>query len=52
MKALLGDLAKKIKDDVRGNKELREFLSDSTKESHGRKYRVSTSPIEKKQATA
>ena len=58
MKALLGDLAKKIKDDVRGNKELREFLSDSTKESQvislsdGRKYRVSTSPIEKKQATA
>ena len=46
MKALLGDLAKKIKDDVRGNKELREFLSDSTKESQvitlsdGRKYRV------------
>lgn len=58
MKALLGDLAKKIKDDVRGNKELREFLSDSTKESqvitlsNGKKYRVSTSPIEKKQATA
>ncbi|MEA3380450.1 hypothetical protein [Alteromonas sp.] len=58
MKALLGDLAKKIKDDVRGNKELREFLSDSTKESQvitlsdGKKYRVSTSPIEKKQATA
>lgn len=58
MKALLGDLAKKIKDDVRGNKELREFLSDSTKESQvitlsdGRKYRVSTPPIEKKQATA
>ena len=58
MKALLGDLAKKIKDDVRGNKEGREFLSDSTKESQvitlsdGRKYRVSTSPIEKKQATA
>ena len=58
MKALLGNLAKKIKDDVRGNKELREFLSDSTKEyqvitlSNGKKYRVSTSPIEKKQATA
>lgn len=58
MKALLGDFAKKIKDDVRGNKELKEFLSDSTKESqvitlsNGKKYRVSTSPIEKKQATA
>lgn len=58
MKALLGNLAKKVKDDVRGNKELREFLSDSTKEyqvitlSNGKKYRVSTSPIEKKQATA
>lgn len=58
MKALLGELAKKIKSDVRGNKELRNFLSDSTKESqvitlsNGKKYRVSTSPIEKEQATA
>ena len=58
MKALLGNLAKKIKDDARGNKELREFLSDSKNESqvitlsNGRRYRVSTSPIEKKQATA
>jgi hypothetical protein len=53
MKALLGNLAKKIKGDVKGNKELKAFISSGSKESevitlsNGKKYRVSTSPKEK-----
>ncbi|MBQ4833546.1 hypothetical protein J8L70_09875 [Pseudoalteromonas sp. MMG010] len=53
MKALLGSLAKKIKGDPLGSKQLRSFISSSSKDSevitlsNGKKYRVSTSPKEK-----
>jgi hypothetical protein len=53
MKALLGSLAKKIKDDPSGNKQLRAFISSSSKDSelitlsNGKKYRISTSPKDK-----
>jgi|TARA_R110001592_G_scaffold339091_1_gene626594 hypothetical protein len=53
MKALLGNLAKKIKGDPSGSEQLRAFISSSSKEyevitlSNGKKYRVSTSPKEK-----
>jgi hypothetical protein len=53
MKALLGNLAKKIKGDPSGSKQLRDFISSSSKKyevitlSNGKKYRVSTSPKEK-----
>ena len=53
MKALLGSLAKKIKGDPLGSKQLRAFISSSSKDSevitlsNGKKYRVSTSPKDK-----
>ncbi|MBB1300994.1 hypothetical protein H5183_06565 [Pseudoalteromonas sp. SR44-8] len=48
MKALLGNLAKIVKGDPSGNRQLREFISSSSKEStvitlsNGKKYRIST----------
>lgn len=54
MKALLGHLAKKIKGDPQGSKQLKEFLSSSSNESevitlsNGKKYRVSTTPLKSK----
>ena len=54
MKALLGNLAKIIKGDVKGNKQLKAFISDSSKESeiitlsNGKKYRVTTSSPKEK----
>ena len=53
MKALLGGLAKKIKNDSSGSEQLRGFISSSSNRSeiitlsNGKKYRVSTSPKEK-----
>ena len=53
MKALLGKLAEKIKGDPSGNKQLKAFISNSSKQSqvitlsNGKKYRVSTSPQDK-----
>jgi len=53
MKALLGNLAKKIKSDPSGSEQLKAFISSGVKEnevitlSNGKKYRVSTSPKEK-----
>lgn len=53
MKALLGNLAKKIKHDPQGNEQLRLFISTSSKESElitlsdGKKYRISRTPLQK-----
>lgn len=53
MKALLGSLAKKIKEDPLGRKQLKAFISSGLKDSgtivlsSGKKYRISTSPKNK-----
>lgn len=53
MKALLGNLAKKIKRDPKGSEQLRLFISTSSKESElitlsdGKKYRISRAPLQK-----
>jgi hypothetical protein len=52
MKALLGNLAKKIKGDPCGSEQLKAFISSSSEYevitlSNGKKYRVSTTPKEK-----